>query len=197
MSSSKNKSEKAAKKSNKMFYKKPISILINIFLMLVSLIIMFLVAELVCRIVLKPKFDKWIIGPSYSEDKWIKAHYEDNSLYRRKSLIYYENKINILGLGDSFTFGEGVQDREKLYLSILEKKLNETYPVNINNIGRAGYNIEHIREEGMTYVSRLKPDIVLYGIVLNDLQIGQSDTQEEFSFRITSYISDYLNRKGS
>ncbi|MFC1557889.1 tetratricopeptide repeat protein [candidate division KSB1 bacterium] len=194
MSSSRNKSEKAAIKSNEMFYKKPISILINISLMLVSLIIMFLGAELVCRIVLKPKFDKWIIGPSYSEDKWVKAHYEDNSLFRRKSLFYYEDRINILGLGDSFTFGEGVQDREKLYLSILEKKLNQKFPTIINNIGKAGYNIKHIRENGMTFVSRLKPDIVLYGIVLNDFQIAPPDTQEESTFRITSYLSDYLKK---
>lgn len=80
-----------------------------------------------------------------------------------------EGTTRILGLGDSITFGSGVEF-EDTYLRKLEKKLNENgYPVEIIKTGVNSYDFDHeyayYTNEGYKY----NPDIVIYGLFLNDI----------------------------
>lgn len=168
-------------RKNKPSDRKRSGILLNISLSVFSIISVFLVAEFACRIILKPKFDQWNLGPSYNENLWNKTHYEGDSFFRKKNLFWYPDKINILGLGDSFTFGNGVFKNDDLYLSRLQEALKVSFPVHITNLGKEGYNIQEIQKACEEYLPRLKPDIVLYGIVLNDLQFDNLDTQVGFT----------------
>jgi hypothetical protein len=79
----------------------------------------------------------------------------------------------IVGLGDSYTFGAGV-DYEDTYLRSLEKLLNKSNPsTSIHyesvNLGVSGYNtvqeLATLREEGLS----LHPDLIIVGYVFNDV----------------------------
>jgi lysophospholipase L1-like esterase len=77
-------------------------------------------------------------------------------------------KLRILGLGDSVTFGSGVSYSDT-YLSQLEEKLIENgYDAEVIKAGVNGYEFEqeytYYLEEGYKY----EPDIVILGVVLND-----------------------------
>lgn len=70
----------------------------------------------------------------------------------------------ILILGDSFTWGFGVNDDE-IYTEILESMLDSTEVI---NFGVTGFNIAqeflYLKKEGIKY----EPDIVIVGLALND-----------------------------
>lgn len=80
-----------------------------------------------------------------------------------------EGTTRILGLGDSITFGSGVEF-EDTYLRVLEKKLNKNgHPVEIIKTGVNSYEFDHeyayYTNEGYKYES----DIVILGLFLNDI----------------------------
>jgi hypothetical protein len=80
------------------------------------------------------------------------------------------NTIRIIALGDSFTFGWGVNLTD-IYIKILEKRLNEintTINFQVMNFGVPGYNtleeIELLKKKGLKY----KPDIIILGYTADD-----------------------------
>jgi lysophospholipase L1-like esterase len=80
------------------------------------------------------------------------------------------NTIRIIALGDSFTFGWGV-NLSDTYVKLLEKKLNEintTINFQVMNFGVPGYNtleeIELLKKKGLKY----KPDIIIIGYTADD-----------------------------
>ncbi len=90
--------------------------------------------------------------------------------------------IRILGLGDSVTFGSGVE-YENTYLRQLENKFSENnYRVEIIKAGINGYEFDqeytYFFEEGYRY----NPDIVIIGIVLNDARpVNVSKIKESYN----------------
>jgi lysophospholipase L1-like esterase len=82
-----------------------------------------------------------------------------------------ENSLRILVLGDSFTFGLGVE-QSAIYPKQLEQILNRQeseFSVSVLNGGVGGYNTEQelkwLKEKGLAF----DPDIVIVGFVLNDV----------------------------
>jgi lysophospholipase L1-like esterase len=82
--------------------------------------------------------------------------------------------FRIMAVGDSYTFGMGVE-LEDTYPKKLEKLLNERRPsplyrYEVINAGfpaaNAAMEVDFVKEYGMTY----NPDLVLIGFVLNDLE---------------------------
>jgi hypothetical protein len=81
-----------------------------------------------------------------------------------------EGTWRILGLGDSFTFGIGVED-DQTYLAFLEKMLNQGSSVQVLNSGTGGWGtaeeLVYLQDEGL----RFEPDLILVGFyVANDPQ---------------------------
>ncbi len=83
-----------------------------------------------------------------------------------------KNTFRILGLGDSFTYGEGVA-LEQTYLKILEQMLNKQAGVikyQVINAACPAYNTVqesiYLREKGMSF----KPDLLIIGYVIGDTQ---------------------------
>lgn len=73
--------------------------------------------------------------------------------------------IRILVLGDSFTFGQGVKEFDKIYPSLLEKMLNnktQATRYEVINFGVPGSNefmkIDILKQKGLKY----RPDIVIF-----------------------------------
>jgi lysophospholipase L1-like esterase len=86
--------------------------------------------------------------------------------------------FRILGLGDSFTFGIGV-DLEATYLKQLESLLNKAHGharFDVINAGVSGYNLyqatTYLKEHGLNF----EPDMVLYFFFLDD--VGGIDSPE-------------------
>jgi hypothetical protein len=78
-------------------------------------------------------------------------------------------EVRILALGDSFTYGHGVQDAES-YPAVLEALLRARgHDISVLNAGVPGYNTD----QSYTYFTRvgigLEPDVVLLGVHCSDI----------------------------
>ncbi len=79
--------------------------------------------------------------------------------------------IRVLAIGDSTTFGWGVNDDET-YCVQLERLLEHAYPgrrLSVVNGGVSAYDLRHDAELLRHFASKLQPDIVLVGLYWNDL----------------------------
>ena len=84
-----------------------------------------------------------------------------------------DNTIRIIVLGDSYTFGAGIENASDTYPKVLERKLNN-FNFNKNyevlNFGISGVDtqreLEIIKERALKY----EPDFLIIGYVLNDLK---------------------------
>ena len=87
--------------------------------------------------------------------------------------------LRILALGDSYTFGVGV-DLEQTFVKQIQARLAETFPkVDVINAGVAGYNLfqalSWFKERGVNYA----PDAVVYFFFLDDVKGYRSADQIE------------------
>jgi len=83
-----------------------------------------------------------------------------------------ENTVRIVGLGDSFTFGNGIENIDDTYLRVLERELNAASSdkeYEVLNFALPGIDtqkeLEILEERALKY----EPDIVIVGFYLNDL----------------------------
>jgi len=90
---------------------------------------------------------------------------------REFSIEKPNNTFRIICLGDSFTFGQGVELNES-YPKVLERKLNSLnngVKYEVLNFGVPGYNtwqeVEMLDVKGLKY----SPDMVIFGYVHNDI----------------------------
>ena len=104
-----------------------------------------------------------------------RARYQTNAQRLRNDSLQ-EDAWRVLGVGDSFTFGMGV-DNDETYLSILEQNLiaNSDQPVQVLNSGVIGWGTSHellyLEQEGFAY----DPDLIVVGFYIgNDLGDNQS-----------------------
>lgn len=159
-------------------------------LLLVSILVFFVLGEIIIRLLVPieppspamfqrlPSSPR-LIGPIpnfESKDKLVKINskgFRDHEYHEEKR----ENTLRIIVLGDSFTFGVGVT-LENAYPKQLEKMLNKkssSRPVEILNMGVPGYNTYQelilLKEVGLNY----KPDLVIVGFVLNDVDLLDPD----------------------
>lgn len=83
------------------------------------------------------------------------------------------NSLRVLCLGDSYTFGFGLEN-EYTYPVILERELSKLFPgrVEVINAGVPGYT----SRQGLIYLDRLlptyRPDLVIVGFAVNDGQLS-------------------------
>lgn len=97
-----------------------------------------------------------------------------------------KNEIKILILGDSVTFGTGVNS-EETYPQILEELLNNNnpkYKFSVINSGVPGYNT--IQESAFfeKYHKIINPNIVILSFVENDFEIGTDSYLNETSEKL-------------
>ncbi len=81
--------------------------------------------------------------------------------------------FRIVAVGDSFVMGEGVAE-EEAYAAVLADLLNEDSRktrYEVLNLGLSGLNIHHVVERLETLGLSLGPDLILYGLTANDLEV--------------------------
>ncbi|MEO7192306.1 MAG: GDSL-type esterase/lipase family protein [Vicinamibacterales bacterium] len=79
--------------------------------------------------------------------------------------------VRVLAVGDSTTFGWGVNDNET-YVVQLQARLRAArpgLPVDVVNGGVSGYDLERDKRLFQHFEPTLKPDVVLIGLLWNDL----------------------------
>jgi lysophospholipase L1-like esterase len=79
-------------------------------------------------------------------------------------------------VGDSLTYGTGI-DEYWTYPAVLERRLRNEFNVEVLNLGISGNQSEDILGVVETWLPVLKPDLVIYGVCLNDFL--PSDTRQE------------------
>jgi lysophospholipase L1-like esterase len=78
-----------------------------------------------------------------------------------------KDTFRIMILGDSFTYGYGVADKDT-YVRILERELSKEYNVEVMNFGFCGANGPQLLRLLKYHVPLRKPDLIVYGICIND-----------------------------
>lgn len=110
---------------------------------------------------------------SYFALRWKRDHLRLNSLgYRDREFqpAKPDGAYRIAALGDSFTFGQGI-DEEKRFSNLIAERLKARQPaVEVLNFGRAGDNTtDQLRALNQTVLA-LRPDFVLLQWYINDVE---------------------------
>lgn len=129
------------------------------------------------------------------ENKTVETNSKGWRTTKEFSLTKEANTIRIIGIGDSFMFGQGV-DLNDTALSFLEKNLNEMFPKKkweIINAAVSGYNtameVETLQRKGLVF----KPDIVIMEIIGNDFDLPNFIYEPDNYFALNkSFIIEVL-----
>jgi lysophospholipase L1-like esterase len=93
------------------------------------------------------------------------------------------NMFRILCVGDSVTFGTGVAN-EETFPNLLEARLQQSAPagkaIDVINAGVSAYNIRNIKGLLSQHLGTLRPDIVIYVFVENDLDDSVSPSPDGY-----------------
>ena len=106
------------------------------------------------------------------------------------------SKPNILCIGDSHTFGFGVDD-ENTYPTQLSTLLHNKY--NVINMGVFSYSLTNEVALLKRYLHKLTPKIVIFGITVDDLSSSSTSfkniapqTEDIFTYRYFKYHSAFI-----
>jgi lysophospholipase L1-like esterase len=188
--------------------------LVNLCLFFVSAILMLLICEAIFRYLIPQPYrvrNVEFYSSMQQSDKEIgytlkpnirTEHFNTNS-YGFRGPEPAPGRMNILCVGDSHTFGWDVYD-EFTYPQQLQGLVGDRY--NVINMGAGGYNI--ISEAGILnrYLDKLRPKVVIFGVVVDDvtdgipdLPVGQIHRESPKSYReilqasaMVRYIKDTL-----
>ena len=187
----------------------------NLFLIFVSVLFALLICEVVSRIVYpidlshfvgndgsresifvpdkdlgfrnKKNFDGWLISPEYKNRIFTNSYgFRGRENYPKKS-----DKFRIMALGDSFTFGVGVNEDET-YIKRLGKYIQDqlSIPTEAYNLGVGAYGTiqEYLVFQKFQF---LKPDLVIIGFLARDTfaEEGGNDLIDNFNF-YKKYVKD-------
>ncbi|MFZ5447740.1 MAG: SGNH/GDSL hydrolase family protein [Thermodesulfobacteriota bacterium] len=112
-----------------------------------------------------------------------------NTRYEAKS----HNEYRIVFLGDSFTFGQGV-DNDKVFSHIISEYLNKwqsDYKVKIFNFGVSGYNVKTMVDTFYYRALRVKPDLVIMCIIYDDFDINRTGVVDSYGYTVNKYGSEH------
>jgi hypothetical protein len=152
---------------------------------------------LVIELVLYHKYKDIMIGGYDSPSHYTYAKRCNYNLRGFRETGYSYSKppgtFRILAVGDSFTFGSGINDINDIYSEVLERKLNsmnQSVRYEVINFSRGGWSTQNelvnLRKEGLKY----QPDLVVLGYVLNDPETREM--KEEIRRKtMTSHILPY------
>lgn len=77
------------------------------------------------------------------------------------------NAFRIVVLGDSLTYGYGV-DEADTYPALIGKELRPFADVKVYNLGKSGYQSEDILRVARHWIPILRPQVTIYGVCVND-----------------------------
>jgi lysophospholipase L1-like esterase len=108
--------------------------------------------------------------------KWKSAHVRLNSLgYRDKERDWSNSAgaYRIALIGDSYTFGQGLAEHERMSNLLEEELRRRRGAVDVVNLGNAGNNMADAVRVLRASIERVKPDFVLFQWFVNDVEIPE------------------------
>ena len=126
-------------------------------------------------------------------------HVRNENRFRRTT-PFPEKKagtFRVIVVGDSLTYGDGIDGRWT-YPAVLERRLRDDFNIEILNLGIRGWNSEDILGVIETWMPKLNPDLVIYGVCLNDF-LPANEKQEvydtAYALPLPRDISDLFTQK--
>jgi hypothetical protein len=104
------------------------------------------------------------------------------------------SRFRIMVVGDSFTYGAGI-DRYWTYPEQLARALGRDYAVEVLNLGISGHGSEDVYATVRRFLSQLTPDLVIYGVCLNDFLPSGAEEHLRYRFPIPEEIEQFLTRR--
>ncbi len=95
-----------------------------------------------------------------------------------------DDTFRVMVLGDSLTYGHGV-DQEDTYCRVLDRELGKNYRIECLNLGRCGDQSEDILKTLKAKLPVLRPDLVVYGVCLNDFLPSGMGQYQHMAWEIT------------
>jgi lysophospholipase L1-like esterase len=127
--------------------------------------------------------------------RWHRAiHVHDQNHMRRTSPLPPPRKgvYRIMVVGDSLTYGYGI-DENWTYSSLLDESLSKDYKIEVINLGVSGLQSEDIATLVPKYLPMLRPNLVVYGVCLNDfLPSGVGEYANNYAYQIP--LSDEVKK---
>jgi lysophospholipase L1-like esterase len=108
-----------------------------------------------------------------------------------------DGRLRIMIVGDSLTYGYGVRE-EETYAMQIETALKRDFAVEVLNLGVSGHQSEDILKRIKEYTHLLQPDLIIYGVCLNDfLPSGVSEYQNNmaYTFPFPESVKKFLVEK--
>jgi len=103
--------------------------------------------------------------------------------------------FRMLALGDSLTYGYGIAETDT-YPSVLEKELTKSFRIQVLNLGVSGAQSEDIYTILTRHFPALKPDLVFYGVCLNDfLPSGVGEYENNRAYPVPLPYRDHFANK--
>lgn len=161
---------------------------VNVLILVMTFIILIILIEVSTRVYIKANFGKdsffyanqtqgkllnyfrpnsevLVSGNKYTLNN---EGFRDNAFTEKKA----ENATRIAILGDSFTFGDGLEDTADTYAKQLEKLLNreKEKKYEVMNFGMPGANSMDLLWIFQNKIMKYEPEIVIYGFFINDIE---------------------------
>jgi GDSL-like Lipase/Acylhydrolase family len=103
--------------------------------------------------------------------------------------------FRVMVVGDSLTYGQGVP-ADATYSALLEAELDKAYRIEVLNLGRCGDQSEDVLRIVKEFLPKLKPDLVIYGVCLNDfLPSGKGEYENNLAWSISFPLQKHFADK--
>jgi lysophospholipase L1-like esterase len=119
---------------------------------------------------------------------------DDNGMRREEPFSPREpGRFRIMVVGDSLTYGEGI-DAYWAYPAQLERALAPDFRVEVLNLGVRGHASGDILDVVRRFVPELAPDLVVYGVCLNDF-LERGGQQRDPPTLLPRKVMKFLTRR--
>lgn len=108
--------------------------------------------------------------------------------------IKRSNEYRIAIVGDSCTFGEGVQRTEDTFAQVLEDTLNQrqqAVTVKVFNFGASAYSVKEMAATLQYRTLAIQPDLVVMAIIPSDFNLARTPTIDESGYLIDQKLSHF------
>jgi hypothetical protein len=142
-----------------------------------------------------------IPGASYAYYWHNILHVHDKNHMRRTDCFPPRSvgRFRIIVVGDSLTYGYGVRS-EETYPSQIEATLKKKFSVEVLNLGVSGYQSEDVLKIVREYIPLLQPDLIIYGVCLNDFLpsgVGEYENDMAYKFPLPERMKTFLSERTS
>jgi hypothetical protein len=107
------------------------------------------------------------------------------------------NEYRIALVGDSVTFGEGVNKTEDTFAQVLEDTLNHeqsAFRVRVFNFGASAYSVQVMAATVRRRVLEVEPNLVLMAIIPSDFNLSRTPSVDAWGYLSDKKLSGFLPR---